>query len=295
MHGIATMLAFLCLCQMANAEDKPSIILTISGPHTIPAGKKIEFNAVLSNESDHTIRIMWGETYSVQIHDERGKVPPLKPGLWSAGGGSGSTVDIEPGKAFTESVGGLEKYDLSAPGAYVVRVSRPLHIVNDEQGGTHSGTLESNQITITVVAKPPDVPVQLIFSPDHFTATSNSELRLPIRLINNSDEQLPCSQSTSTKIDERYLYDIRTSDGTPVSRIPGKEKEKAVIYPTTGALFCGLASGGSQDQVVMGLMGTFEMNQPGNYTVQVSLPDPDHPGQILGRSNVVTVTVKAPQ
>src|SRR6202044_1875331 len=51
------------------------------------------------------------------------------------------------------------------------------------------------------------LPVELIFSKDHFTVTSNSELRLPIRWINHSDEQLPCSQSTSTKIDERYLYD----------------------------------------------------------------------------------------
>lgn len=139
------------------------------------------------------------------------------------------------------------------------------------------------------------LPVELIFSADHFTVRSNGELRLPIRWINHSDEQLPCPQSTSTEIDERYLYNVRTSDGAAVPRIPGKERERAVIYPTTGALFCKLAPGEAQDQVVAGLMGAFEMNRPGNYTVQVSLPDPDHPGLLLGRSNVVTVTVKAPQ
>lgn len=149
--------------------------------------------------------------------------------------------------------------------------------------------------TPTSDVSPSTQQVELILKPDRITVAPNSDLELSIKWINHSKEQLPCSQSTSTKIDERYLYDIRKSDGTPVSRIPGKEKEKAVIYPTTGALFCGLPPGKVEDHVVIGLMGAFEMNQPGDYTVQVSLPDPDHPGRLLGRSNVVTVKVKSSQ
>jgi hypothetical protein len=131
----------------------PPVTLTISGPETITVGEKANISAVLRNVSSHTIGIMWGETYTIQIHNESGKEPPPKPGLWGTGGGSGSTVDIEPGKTFTELVAGLGVYDLSAPGKYFVRVKRPLHIVNNPPGSTESSILESNEITITVVSQ----------------------------------------------------------------------------------------------------------------------------------------------
>lgn len=140
------------------------------------------------------------------------------------------------------------------------------------------------------------LPVELVFSPDHFTVAPHSNLKLPIKWVNHSDRQIWCGDlPTSTGISEKYIYDIRSGEGKPVPRIPGKEKEHATNYPYDEGDFCRLAPGASLGQFVVGLMSAFEMNQPGEYTIRVSLPDPDHPGQILGRSNVVTVTVKVPQ
>ncbi len=139
-------------------------------------------------------------------------------------------------------------------------------------------------------------PVELILSPEHLTVKSNGVLPLRIRRINHSNEQLPCGGGpVSTGIEEKYLYDIRTSDGKPVPRIPGKEKERATHFPISADSWCRWAPGDTQDFFLPGLMGAFQMNKPGDYTVQVSWPDDEHPGLILGRSNVVTVTVIAPQ
>jgi len=154
------MVALLSLCLPAQAVDKLPVTLTISGPQTIPVGKKIEIDAVFTNVSNHTVRVSRAVLYTLQIHDAQGKVPPIKPGFGVASA-SGNSFAIEPGKTVTEPIGGLlVKYDLSTPGVYVVRVTRPLIIV-DDQFPAHviqNSTLESNEITIKVVAKGSDTP-----------------------------------------------------------------------------------------------------------------------------------------
>ena len=159
---IAAMITLSSITLPAQAIDKLPVTLTISGPQTIPAGKIIEIDAVLTNVTKKTITFWWGYLYTLQIHDEHGKVPPLKPGLWLNGGGSTGPHAIEPGETFGEPIGGLlSKYDLSVPGVYVVRVTYPLVIVDGDFPRQHvvqSGILESNEITIKVVAKDSDTP-----------------------------------------------------------------------------------------------------------------------------------------
>lgn len=161
-HRIRTIAALLSLCLPAHAADQQPITLTISGPQTIPAGQKIEIDAVLTNVSKDPVRLVGGVPYTVQIHNEHGKVPPLKPGIWMGSGGSMGVLTLQPGKPFTQSVGGyLNKYDLSAPGAYVVRATYPLAVVDrpvPPQQVIQQSTLESNEITIRIVAKSPDAP-----------------------------------------------------------------------------------------------------------------------------------------
>jgi hypothetical protein len=143
------------------ADTPPSITLTISGPQTIPAGKKIEIDAIHTNVTKDTITFWWGYPYTLQIHDEHGKVPPLKPGFGVSGGSTGPRT-IKPGETFTEPVGGLlNKYDLSVPGVYVVRVTYRLIIVEGDiplQHVVQNSVEESNEITIKVVAKESDTP-----------------------------------------------------------------------------------------------------------------------------------------
>ena len=136
-------------------------------------------------------------------------------------------------------------------------------------------------------------PVEVILSPDNITVAPNSDLVLSLKWINHSCErQFWGLAEFSAGIIEGYVYDIRTSDGKPVPRIPGKEKEKAFTYPSTGSeAGAVLMPGESVDTVVPGLMRAFQMNSPGVYTIQISLPNPDQQNQLLGTSNKVTVTV----
>jgi hypothetical protein len=159
-YCIAAMVALLSLRLPAQAIDKLPVTLMISGPQTIPAGKKIEIDAVLTNVSNDTVRIWRAVPYTLQIHDEHGKVPPIKPGV-GVYGLSGADFPIEPGKTYTEPIGGLlDKYDLSTPGVYVVQLTPPLLMVADQtpMHVIQKSTLESNKITIKVVAKDSDTP-----------------------------------------------------------------------------------------------------------------------------------------
>jgi hypothetical protein len=140
------------------------------------------------------------------------------------------------------------------------------------------------------------LPVELILSPENITVAPHSDLQLTIRWINHSNKTLFCDYSMFTSgISEGYIYDIQTLDGKPVQRVPAREKEKAIPVPASLGGYCEIKPGDAADRLLLGLMRAFEMNRPGEYAVQVSVPDPDHPNQILGRSNVVTITVKAPR
>lgn len=143
-------------------------------------------------------------------------------------------------------------------------------------------------------ATTPDL--ELILSPDNVIVMPNGDLKLFVKWINHSDKALWCSSGEfSTGIVERYIYDISTDDGKAVPRIKGKERESATPYPLMGGDFCRLKPGASTEQILPGLMQVFEMNRPGKYAIRVSIADPDHAGRLLGSSNIVKVTVKAPQ
>ena len=150
------------------------------------------------------------------------------------------------------------------------------------------------QILPGLTAQEDKPSLQLILSPGHITVTPDSKFDLNIKLVNHSSEVIMCGPNMWTSgVDEGYAYDIRSSDGYSVRRIPGKEKEKSSPYPHLG--LCVVGPGGSVETSVGHVMSAFDMRRPGVYTVQVSRPDPNYPEHILGTSNIVTVTVKAPE
>lgn len=153
MRSLARSLAaFMILpfpCLSASASSELPITLTISAPHSPTVGDEVVITAVLKNISPQKVAISSGGPYIPIIHDEHGKVPPLKPGLW-LWAGSGGRGWLEPGETFTESAGSLNQYEL-APGKYFVKVKRPL----DSPRYPKDTMLESNEITITVLPKKP--------------------------------------------------------------------------------------------------------------------------------------------
>jgi hypothetical protein len=136
------------------------------------------------------------------------------------------------------------------------------------------------------------LPLRLIFSPDKIEVSSDSDPELTITWVNDSHQNVWCELALSTSgIDERYTYDIRTAEGKAVPRVRKKGDPRGFGTP------CGVPPGASLELFVGRVMQVFDMKRPGVYTVQLSLPDPDnaHPGWILGKSNILTVTVKAPK
>jgi hypothetical protein len=148
------------------------------------------------------------------------------------------------------------------------------------------------QMLPAITAQGPKSSLQLILFPDQITATSDGNFELYIKWVNHSNEVMMCGPNFwSSGVDEGYIYNIRTSDGKQIQRIPGKEKENSSPMPMLG--ICAVGPGRSVETSVGHLMSAFAMKQPGVYTVQVSRPDWAHPGLVLGASNIVAVTVKA--
>jgi hypothetical protein len=147
---------------------------------------------------------------------------------------------------------------------------------------------EARLASATAVQKPTPA-VQLILSPDNITVMPDSTFKLSVKWINLSNENVDCTSiQTTSPFTEMYTYDIRASDGKAIPRIP--QKEKPYTYPFTQ---CVLGPGQDAETGVGCVMCAFDMRRPGVYTVRISIPDPAHPGQMLGASNKVTITVKA--
>jgi hypothetical protein len=153
-------------------------------------------------------------------------------------------------------------------------------------------TLSAQEVRLAsaTLVQTPKPAMQLILSPDHITVTPDSTFKLSVKWINLSNEDVDCTSiQTTSPVIEMYTYDIRASDGKAIPRIP--QKEKPYTYPFTQ---CVLGPGQDVEMGVGCVMCAFDMRRPGVYTVRISIPDPAHPDQMLGTSNMVTITVTAP-
>lgn len=132
--------------------------------------------------------------------------------------------------------------------------------------------------------------LQLSLSPDKSEVVSGTKFDLTLRVVNLTQQIVDCTRVLDqNNLDVTYTYDIRASDGKPVSYIYEKEAPKFV-----SARPCQLQPKDSFEITLVGLMSAYEMKPPGVYSIQVLRPDRSHPGRQLGASNKVTVIVKAP-
>ena len=98
---------------------------------------------VQKNISEHPIRIAWGWPYEEIVHDQQGKELQPKSGL---SGGSSADITLEPGQTFSEYRDLTSKFDLTAPGTYVVRFRRHVNFSDPK-----SPAVDSNEIIIKIV------------------------------------------------------------------------------------------------------------------------------------------------
>jgi hypothetical protein len=289
--------AFAQADQPKPENQKPELSLTITPDHiTVAPNDTRDFSANFANGLDQTLECgtfvnSLNMRFAFEVKTSAGiSVPRSKNNTnISQFEPSPPPCRLRPGAKGSILLGCVMcAFDMRHPGVYTVQVSFP----DPAHPGQMLGT--SNKVTVTV--KAPDTAVdtakpavQLILSPDRSTTTPDGNLELSLKWVNLSGEQQWCSPSSYTSgIDEEYIYDIRTSDGKPVQRALG------IGSPNPWSAFCTVAPGASIGLSLSGLMHAFDMRHPGVYTVQVSLPDRAYPGQMLGTSNKITVTVKAP-
>jgi hypothetical protein len=153
------------------------------------------------------------------------------------------------------------------------------------QGSSAQGV----QSTPAAASKEPKPLVELILEPDQIDVPSDSKFQLYAKLVNQSKGNISCiSAFASSGIDEGYAYDVRTIDGKPVLRVPGKIEQSRMFWGP-----CGVAPGSSLEISLGCVMCAFEMRKPGVSTVQVTYRNGANPELIMATSNKLTVTVRA--
>lgn len=140
-------------------------------------------------------------------------------------------------------------------------------------------------------AQEPKPTLQLDLSPDKTEVVGGTQFRLTMRVVNLTERVVDCTRvEDDSNLDVTYTYDVRTTDGKSLPNPYDK-----VVPHSLRARPCKLQPKESFETSVGSLMSGYGMKRPGVYSIQISRPDPAHPGRQLGTSNKVIVIVKAPE
>jgi len=158
-------LAGVCIArpQSAPPTEKlpPPFAVTISAAQdVVKAGSVVRVKTVLTNTSDHRIRVVTRAggggpiDYRIDVRNAQGNpVQPAKPDISKdkngrtirriyIGSSSATTVDLKPGQTLTDEFPVAKRFDLTQPGKYTIQASR-----YDYETKTW---VKSNTITLTV-------------------------------------------------------------------------------------------------------------------------------------------------
>jgi hypothetical protein len=129
--------------------------------------------------------------------------------------------------------------------------------------------------TITVSADKPHVNV-------------GDGVLLNIVMTNTSDQEVDCTRNWSNALDRNYKYEVLDEYGQPMPQIVRNHPapfrlSPCVIKPGETAKSGGLIS------------ILYDFSRPGKYTIQVSRGIQDDPSDELVKSNIITITVVAPE
>lgn len=144
-------------------SSKPPFSLTITADSVVKSGSVICVDATVKNTSDHEISVFstadhLGNEYSADVWTDKSTLAPetrlgreinnhttpedeRTPQIRISSGGS---IQLKPGKTFTDHANVSTMYDLSQPGKYSIQFRK-----YDDESKT---TVKSNKITVTVTA-----------------------------------------------------------------------------------------------------------------------------------------------
>jgi len=158
--GAFRTLLLICIVYTVPAfgqtTEQPFTITITAPTEVVKVGDEVRVHAVLTNVSDKEILARGSpkgaraETnYTVQVHDRNGNEAPEteygRAARMHQFAGSVLKVLLKPGEKMEEDTILGKQFDLSSPGDYLVRLSRPVS--NDPK----DGIVKSNEITITVI------------------------------------------------------------------------------------------------------------------------------------------------
>lgn len=300
------------------------ISLTISAIQgTVSSGLPVNVKIVATNISTEAVYIAFTDqyiraamTYRANILDDHGNIPPdtilnrtIK--YYHAGinvphvilTDNPSSASLNPGQAFTDTIDLGTVYDLSQPGKYTVQIDRL----------DTAGQIEaiSNTITINITpaqngpqanaatsTQPLSVAIQMLPSD---SVSRGTQVALKIITANISDHTITLWADTADNRqgDSTYQLSIRAADGSVPADTPMGRQQKARTdvprgagYSMTSAATKGqrfaLRPGESWTDTVM-LNELYDLNKPGQYTIQVRRFDPATGTMVT--SNDITLTI----
>lgn len=301
------------------------ISLTISAVQD-PAifGSPVNIKIATTNVSPASVNLafsIWSVraalTYRVIIHDEQGNVPGdarlsrlvkyyrqssvnVPPQVIT---GSSAQVPLNPGQTFDDTVDIGTVYDLSEPGKYTVQIQR---LDTDDQVEA-----TSNTITINVTPAPNSAQAAATSSTPPFSLTikmlpsdsvsRGTQVALKISTENTSDHTISLWADTADNRqgNSTYQISIHAADGSVPADTPIGRQQKARTdvprgagYSMTSAATKGqrfaLRPGESWTDTVM-LNELYDLNKPGQYTIQVRRFDPATGTMVT--SNDITLTI----
>ncbi len=263
----------------------------------------VEIAVRKTNRSDHEIdkSFLWGDGrdgYQLDVRGSSGallkpNIHVVKAGDPGPGGplriiGSKDMV-LQPGESYVERdfVSGhpfLGGYDLSQPGKYTIEVWEPVSDKPDAQ------IVKSNTVTLTVVPK--NTPLfDLLLLPEHIDVSAGNDVAFNIEKTNTSLVEQDCSRLRDpvTSLDLRYQYTVLDNSGSPVPKLGIDQPAQLSQGAVSEAQTCKTGQVSFSPRVVISKL--YDLNRPGNYTVQVSQPMSNNPADGVVKSNVLSITV----
>ena len=286
------------------------ISLTISADQgSVTSGSPVNINVITTNVSSEAANLAFADwnmraalTYRVSIHDQEGNIPPdarLKRVIKYSRNGSlnlppdvlltnSAAIPLQPGETFNDTINIGTVYDLSESGKYTVQIQR---LDTDDQVEATSNTIMINvtsaQKGTQAAAAPSTPPFSLaikMLPGDSVSRGTQVALKIVTANISDHTVALWADTADNRQGNSTYQISIHAADGSVPTDTPIGHQQKARTdvprgagYSMTSAATKGqrfaLKPGESWTDTVM-LNELYDLNKPGQYTIQVRRFDP---------------------
>ena len=301
------------------------ISLSISAVQdTVTAGSPVNVKIVTTNISPAAAYLAFADwyaraalTYRVNIHDGLGNVPAdtrlsrlikysrtgsvnVPPQVIT---GKSTAIPLNPGQSFNDTIDLGTVYDLSVTGKYTVQIDR---LDTDDQVEATSNTITINvtpapnsaQVAVSPSTSPFSLAIQMLPGD---SVSRGTQVALKVITENTSDHAITLWADTADNRqgNSTYQISIHAADGSVPDDTPIGHQQKARTgvprgagYSMTSAATKGqrfaLKPGESWTDTVM-LNELYDLNKPGQYTIQVRRFDPAT--GTMAASNDITLTI----